>query len=199
MKIETAKFISARVHLKDLPETKLPEFAFIGRSNVGKSSLINYLTQNPKLAKTSSTPGKTQTINHFLINNQFYLVDLPGYGYANVPLNIKKQFEKMIQEYLLKRESLFCLFVLIDCRHHPLKVDLDFIHWAGVNQIPFCIVFTKSDKLSKNQLTDKINLYQKTLLNTWEDLPPIFITSAEKKVGADKILKFIENSLNAIA
>lgn len=195
MKIETAVFISSKVHLKDLPDTQLPEFAFIGRSNVGKSSLINYLTQQPKLAKTSSTPGKTQTINHFLINKKFYFVDLPGYGFAQVPATQRKQFEKMITDYLLNRQTLFCLFILIDSRHEPLKIDLDFIHWTGVNQIPFALVFTKCDKLSQSQLDTKIEHYRNTLLETWEELPPIFVTSSEKKKGAAEILNFIEQAM----
>jgi GTP-binding protein len=195
IKVESAKFISSKVELKDLPNTQLPEFAFIGRSNVGKSSLINYLTNQNKLAKTSSTPGKTQTINHYLINENFYFVDLPGYGYANVPLSVKKNFEKMIQNYLLHRETLYCLFLLIDIRHEPLKIDLDFIQWIGENQIPFCIIFTKSDKLSTSQIEKKIEIYKNQLLKTWEELPPIIITSAEKKIGGNEILSFIDQIL----
>ncbi len=198
MKIETAKFISSKVHLKDLPNSNLPEFAFIGRSNVGKSSLINYLTNQPKLAKTSSTPGKTQTINHYLINQTFYFVDLPGYGYAEVPLSIKKQFEKMIQDYLLKRETLACLFVLIDVRHEPLKLDLEFIQWVGENQIPFCLIFTKCDKLSQNQLDTKIQNYKNKLLETWEELPPFFLTSASKNMGGNELLVFMDKVLQEI-
>lgn len=192
MKISSAKLVSSKVDIKDLPNTQLPEFAFIGRSNVGKSSLINYLTNQPQLARTSSTPGKTQTINHYLINQKFYLVDLPGYGYAKVSEKQKKQFEKMIYDYLIKRETLYCLFVLIDARHEPLKIDLDFLYWVGTNQIPLAIVFTKIDKLSDNQLKKNIQNYQDKLLETWEYLPPIFITSSEKKKGAEEILEFIE-------
>ncbi len=198
MKIETAKFISSKVHLKDLPNTNLPEFAFIGRSNVGKSSLINYLTNQAKLAKTSSTPGKTQTINHYLINQNFYFVDLPGYGYAEVPLSIKKQFEKMIQDYLQKRDTLACLFVLIDVRHDPLKVDLEFIQWVGENQIPFCLIFTKCDKLSQSQLDTKIQNYKNKLLESWEELPPYFLTSADKKMGANELLAFMDKVIKEI-
>lgn len=198
MKINTAKFISSKVHLKDLPNTNFPEFAFIGRSNVGKSSLINYLTNQPKLAKTSSTPGKTQTINHYLINEAFYFVDLPGYGYADVPLSQKKQFEKMIHEYLLKRETLACLFILIDARNEPLKIDLEFIQWAGENQIPLSLVFTKCDKLSKSQLETKIENYKKKLLETWEELPNFFLTSAEKKMGGTELLTYINKVLTEI-
>jgi GTP-binding protein len=196
MKIENAKFISSKVKLEDLPKDNLPEFAFIGRSNVGKSSLINYLTHQPGLAKTSSTPGKTQTINHFLVNNSFYFVDLPGYGYANVPQKMLQSMEKMVKTYLLKRPNLFYLFILIDIRHKPLKIDLDFIQWAGEHQIPLGIVFTKVDKVSNQQMLQNIENYKKKLLETWEQLPNMFITSSEKKIGEKEILDFIQFSLN---
>lgn len=191
MKVTTATFISSYADVKKCPSPDKPEFAFIGRSNVGKSSLINMLTNNRKLAKTSVKPGKTQTINHFLINEDWYLVDLPGYGYASVSKSTREGFGKMIEEYTSKRENLDCLFILIDPRVEPQKIDLSFIGWAGQQGIPIAIVFTKADKLKKNELQKNIAAFQKALLREWEELPPMMVTSSEKKAGREDILEFI--------
>jgi GTP-binding protein len=198
MEINKAEFISSHSDVKKSPPAEKPEFAFIGRSNVGKSSLINMLTKQKKLAKISSTPGKTQTINHFLINESWYLVDLPGYGYAKASQEKRQGFGKMIEQYVLTRrdQNLHCLFVLIDARLEPQKIDLDFIHWSGGNDVPICLLFTKTDKLTKNQLAKNLALYKKTLLKTWEDLPPLIITSAVEKNGREEVLTFIENAMN---
>ncbi|RAV99109.1 ribosome biogenesis GTP-binding protein YihA/YsxC [Pseudochryseolinea flava] len=193
MKITTATFISSYADVKKCPAPDKPEFAFIGRSNVGKSSLINMLTNNRKLAKTSVKPGKTQTINHFLINEEWYLVDLPGYGYASVSKSTREGFGKMIEEYTTKRENLDCLFILIDPRVEPQKIDLSFIGWAGAQGIPIAIVFTKADKLKKNELQKNIAAFQRALLQTWEELPPMMITSSEQKAGREDILEFIDD------
>lgn len=198
MNIATAEFISSYADVQKCPPPDKPEFAFIGRSNVGKSSLINLLTNNKNLAKTSSTPGKTQTINHFLINKQWYLVDLPGYGYAKLSKSIKQGFGAIIENYILKRENLSCLFILIDCRLEPQKIDLSFINWAGGKGIPIGIIFTKSDKVSRNELAKNVKRFEKTLLEEWEELPPYFISSAEKKNGKEEILTFIEDTLTRI-
>lgn len=195
MNITRAEFISSHADVQKCPPSDKPEFAFIGRSNVGKSSLINMLAGNKKLAKTSSTPGKTQTINHFIINDSWYLVDLPGYGYAKASQDKRFGFGKIIEQYLLKRENVSCLFVLIDSRLEPQKIDLDFIQWSGSREIPVCLLFTKSDKLTKNQLNKNISRYKTTLLQHWEELPPIIITSATEKKGRDEVLSFIENAL----
>lgn len=195
MEITKAEFISSHANVEKCPPPKFPEFAFIGRSNVGKSSLINMLTVRRKLAKTSVKPGKTQTINHFLINDKWYMVDLPGYGYASVSKDTREGFGKMIEQYILKRETLFCLFILIDIRLEPQKIDLDFITWCGSKEIPICLTYTKSDKLTKNQLNKSIALYNSTLLTIWEDLPSIIITSAKEKTGRDELLLFIKNAL----
>lgn len=176
------------------PATDKPEYAFIGRSNVGKSSLINALTHSKELAKTSSTPGKTQLINHFLINEAWYLVDLPGYGYANVSQEKRMFFNQMIRQYFLHRKNLVCTFVLVDSRLAPQKIDLDFIRWMGEKELPFCIVFTKADKLGTQKLTQAVETYRQTLLTEWEELPPIFITSAEKRKGITELLSFIEET-----
>lgn len=191
MKVTTATFISSYADVKKCPSPDKPEFAFIGRSNVGKSSLINMLTNNRKLAKTSVKPGKTQTINHFLINEDWYLVDLPGYGYASVSKSTREGFGKMIEEYTTKRENLDCLFILIDPRVAPQKIDLSFIGWAGQQGIPIAVVFTKADKLKKNELQKNIAAFQKALLLEWEELPPMMVTSSEKKAGREDILEFI--------
>jgi GTP-binding protein len=195
MEINEATFISSHSTLAKCPTPDKPEFAFIGRSNVGKSSLINMLVQRKKLAKTSVKPGKTQTINHFLINQAWYLVDLPGYGYASVSKSLKEGFGKMIEEYILKRETLHCLFILIDARLEPQKIDLSFIQWAGEKEIPLCLVFTKTDKLSKPLLQKHKSLFERTLHQSWEDLPPLILTSAAEKIGRDELLAFIDNAL----
>ncbi|HEX6224397.1 MAG TPA: ribosome biogenesis GTP-binding protein YihA/YsxC [Chryseolinea sp.] len=192
MKILTAEFISSYADITKCPAPDKPEFAFIGRSNVGKSSLINMLTNSRKLAKTSVTPGKTQTINHFLINSSWYLVDLPGYGYASVSKSTRAGFGKMIENYVLHRENLTCLFVLIDSRLPPQAIDLDFIEWAGGKNIPLAILFTKIDKLKQNELQKNITNYQNTLLTRWEELPTMILTSAEKKNGKEEVLDLID-------
>jgi GTP-binding protein len=175
-----------------LPAGDFPEFAFIGRSNVGKSSLINMLCEHRDLAKTSSKPGKTQHIARFLIDGKWYLIDLPGYGYAKVSKSSREIFGQMIQAYLLEREIMFCVFVLIDSRLEPQKIDLEFMEWLGLSGIPFCIVFTKVDKLKPRDLEPNIEAYKTKLYENWEELPPIFISSAEDKRGRDEILSFIE-------
>ncbi len=193
MKIKTAEFIISNTNYKNCPEPKLPEYAFIGRSNVGKSTLINNLANKKNLAKTSSTPGKTQLINHFLVNNEWYMADLPGYGYAKTSKHLRARFHDMITKYLKKRDNLMCLFVLIDSRHPPQKIDQEFMQWLSENTIPFVIVFTKSDKLGKTKLAKNIEFYKKYMLVEWENLPQTFITSAEKKIGITEILNFIKN------
>lgn len=193
MKMRSAEFIISNTDVRKCPDEKLPEYAFIGRSNVGKSSLINMLTGNKKLAKTSGTPGKTQLINHFIINTNWFLVDLPGYGYAKVSKNLRQKFQSFIQDYFLKRQQLVCTFVLVDSRHEPQKIDLDFMEFLGENGIPFCIIFTKTDKLKKNIISKNIATYKKIMLNTWEEMPQYFITSATDKIGRDEVLSFIDN------
>ncbi|MCX6180368.1 MAG: ribosome biogenesis GTP-binding protein YihA/YsxC [Bacteroidetes bacterium] len=194
MIIHSAEFSVSNSEVALCPVTSLPEYAFIGRSNVGKSSLINALTNRKSLAKTSGTPGKTQLINHFLINEKWYITDLPGYGYAKVSKGIKSGWEKMISDYLLQRKNLLYTFVLVDSRHAPQKIDIEFINWLGENQVPFCIVFTKSDKLTKAKAKKNIDDYRTSLLDYWEELPFSFVTSAEKKEGMNEILDFIEQS-----
>lgn len=196
MKITSAEFISSYADVRKCPPPDKPEFAFIGRSNVGKSSLINMLTLTKKLAKTSVTPGKTQTINHFLINKAWYLVDLPGYGYASVSKSTRAGFGKMIEEYVLKRENLSCLFILIDPRVKPQKNDMSFISWAGAQGVPIAILYTKADKLSRGDLQKNIRQFEKAMLQEWEELPPQITTSSEKKTGRDEILTFIETALD---
>lgn len=191
MIIKTAEFLKSSSKWQECPEPTLPEYAFIGRSNVGKSSLINGMLNHKDLAKTSQTPGKTQLINHFLINENWYLTDLPGYGYARVSKSMRKDFEKLITNYILNRKNLVNLFVLVDSRHTPQKIDLEFIGWCGENGVPFSIVFTKADKLKPNAAIDNVENYKKELLETWEELPEIFLTSAEKRTGTDDILKLI--------
>ncbi len=195
MPILTATFVKSSPEHKQCPNMDKPEYAFIGRSNVGKSSLINALTNNRKLAKTSGTPGKTQLINHFLINDQWYLVDLPGYGYAKISKVMRAGLEKMIMEYLLKRLNLINTFILVDSRHAPQKLDIELFEKYGANQLPFTIIFTKVDKLTKNQLEKNISAYKKKLQEQWEELPPIIISSAVDKRGLEQLLKSIENSL----
>lgn len=194
MQIKSAVFVKSSSDVKGCPKPNLPEFAFIGRSNVGKSSLINMLLQKKDLAKTSATPGKTQLINHFLVNDLLYIVDLPGYGYAKVSKSIKKGFDKMISDYLLKRESLMCTFVLVDIRHEPQPIDIDFINFLGENEIPLAIIFTKSDKLKKGEISRNIEFYKRELSTYWDELPTLFITSSEKKTGREELMYFIEES-----
>jgi GTP-binding protein len=195
MEITQAEFVSSHADVKKCPPPDKQEFAFIGRSNVGKSSLINMLANKRKLAKTSVKPGKTQTINHFIMNDSWYLVDLPGYGYASVSRDKRYEFGKMIEQYILNRENLHCLFILLDSRLEPQKIDLDFIQWAGSKEIPICLLFTKSDKLTKNQLNKNFKGYQAALLKSWDELPPMFITSATEKKGKAELLTFIGNAL----
>jgi len=173
------------------PKDNKPEYAFIGRSNVGKSSLINMLTNNRKLAKTSSTPGKTLLINHFIINREWYLVDLPGYGYAKRSKKEVDKLDQMIRGYILQRQQLVNVFVLVDIRLEPQKIDLEFMEWLGLSSIPFSIVFTKADKLTPNKCRQAVETYKKTLSETWEEMPPMFVTSAEKKDGRDDVLDYI--------
>ena len=200
MKIKSVSFVKSSQKWQGCPEPNLPEYAFIGRSNVGKSSLINALMNQKDLAKTSQTPGKTQLINHFLVNEEWYLTDLPGYGYARVSKSQRKDFEKLITNYILNRENLVHLFVLVDIRHLPQKIDLEFIEWCGENQISFSIIFTKSDKMKTQAAAEKsVAEYKKILLETWEELPNIFVTSAEKKLGGEQILDFIEETNNIIS
>ena len=190
--IHTAQYIISSPDVNDCPNSQMPEYAFIGRSNVGKSSLINMLCHNPKLAKTSQKPGKTLLINHFLINEKWHLVDLPGYGYAQTGQKQRDALRQMIERYCLLREQLVNLFVLIDSRHKPQKIDLEFMEWLGENGIPFSIVFTKADKLSKLRLNENVETYKNTLLESWEELPPIFVTSSEKKIGGEQLTAYIE-------
>ncbi|MCL1943856.1 MAG: ribosome biogenesis GTP-binding protein YihA/YsxC [Candidatus Azobacteroides sp.] len=192
MEIKTAEFVISNTDVKKCPGDGRPEYAFIGRSNVGKSSLINTLTNHKSLALTSSTPGKTQLINHFLINNEWYLVDLPGYGFAQRGKAGRESIRKIIDHYILYRDTLTCLFLLIDCRHEPRQIDLEFIEFLGENGIPFCIVFTKTDKISKSKLALNTTDYKNKLLETWEELPPVFFTSSLKKEGKEDILDYID-------
>ena len=197
MNITSATFRCSSQKLSQCPADNRHEFAFIGRSNVGKSSLINMLTDSPSLAKVSSTPGKTKLINHFLINGNWYLVDLPGYGYARVSKSERREFSKLILDYVLERKQMHFLFVLVDSRLEPQKIDLDFINLLGEHGIPFRIVFTKCDKLSSHQAESNIARYRRTLLQSWEELPPMFRTSSEKRQGREAILDFIGNCLTA--
>lgn len=192
MQIKTAEFVISSARVDQCPQSPFPEYAFIGRSNVGKSSLINMLTNHSKLAKTSATPGKTLLINHFLVNKQWYLVDLPGYGFARRSKTETENLRKMITGYILMREQMANLFLLIDSRHKPQKNDLDFIEFLGNNEIPFSIVFTKADKLSRSSLNLNVKRYLQVLEEQWEVLPPYFVTSAESKLGKEDILDYIE-------
>ena len=194
MEITAAEFIISNTQVSKCPTPDKPEFAFIGRSNVGKSSLINMLTQRKNLAKTSSTPGKTQTINHFLINQKWYLVDLPGYGYATVSKTTKEGWSQMITSYFNQRENVYCTFILIDSRLEPQKKDIDFINWLGGLGIPIALVLTKIDKIKQSELARSKKNFENRLLQDWEELPPIFITSAEKRTGRDHLLDFIEQA-----
>lgn len=193
MEIKEAQFVISNSDVKRCPKPDRPEYAFIGRSNVGKSSLINMMTNKKSLAKTSGKPGKTRLINHFIINNEWYLVDLPGYGYASVPLAERKKWEKFLRTYILERENLYCLFVLVDARHEPQPVDLEFMEWLGVSQVPFSIVFTKADKLKPSELENNLRVYRGKMLEQWEELPEIFVTSSETGEGRSEILGYIEN------
>ena len=208
MIIKTAEYLISSAKVEQCPQAGYPEYAFIGRSNVGKSSLINMLADNNKLAKTSATPGKTILINHFLINKAqggkmpakpedqpWYLVDLPGYGYAKRGKKAQEEFEHMISSYILEREQMTLLFLLIDVRHEPQRIDLEFIEWLGENGVPFSIIFTKADKLTKTALASNIAAYKQRLLQEWEELPPLFITSSENGQGREEVLQYI-NSIN---
>jgi GTP-binding protein len=193
MKINTAEFIISNSEVSKCPKEPLPEYAFIGRSNVGKSSLINMLTNHKNLAKTSGKPGKTQLINHFKINGNWFLVDLPGYGYAKVSKKTKETFQQFITDYFEKREQLVCAFVLIDIRLEAQKIDLEFITYLGETEVPFCIIFTKADKISRGKVEQHIAAYRKQLLaNNWEEMPPHFITSSTEGTGREKLLEYIE-------
>ena len=192
MVITSAEFIISNSRVEKCPTTGLPEYAFIGRSNVGKSSLINMLTGRKGLAMTSQKPGKTQLINHFLINRDWYLVDLPGYGYARLSRDGRDGLRRMIEDYILERTELVCLCVLLDSRLEPQRIDLEFIEWLGEEGIPFALVFTKADKLSRGKLAANIAAYKERLLQQWEELPPLFITSAEARLGRDELLSYID-------
>lgn len=192
MEIKSAEFIISNTDYLKCPDSKLPEYAFIGRSNVGKSSLINMLCNRKDLAMTSSKPGKTLLINHFLINNNWHLVDLPGYGYATTGKKMREQLQEIIESYILNREQLTCLFLLVDSRHEPQKIDLEFMEWLGENGVPFAIVFTKTDKMSAVRAKESLKSYQVKLMEHWEELPPIFATSSEKQVGRNELLGYIE-------
>ncbi|MBP5572620.1 MAG: YihA family ribosome biogenesis GTP-binding protein [Bacteroidales bacterium] len=192
MIIKDARFISSNNRFEKLPKDNKPEYAFIGRSNVGKSSLINALVQRKGLAKTSSTPGKTIAINHFLVNDQWYLVDLPGYGYAQRSKKSREEWRVMLANYISRRRNLLYTFVLVDARIEPQNSDLGFMEWLGENGIPFCIVFTKADKLSNAELQSNVEAYKKRLMEDWEELPPLFITSSETKQGREELLDFID-------
>ncbi|NRB60149.1 MAG: YihA family ribosome biogenesis GTP-binding protein [Winogradskyella sp.] len=199
MKIKSAEFVMSNSDVAKCPKNTIPEYAFIGRSNVGKSSLINMLTNRKSLAKTSGKPGKTQLINHFIINNNWFLVDLPGYGYARVSKTSKKTFQKFITNYFEQRKQLVSAFVLVDIRHQPQPIDLDFMMYLGENGIPFGIIFTKADKLKPKAIEKHVDDYCNVLLETWEELPPYFITSSSKKIGQDDVLDFIEATNEEIA
>ncbi len=192
MVIRTAKFVASYPNVQKCPKTDLPEYAFIGRSNVGKSSLINMLTCTKALARVSQTPGKTQLINYYLINGEWHLVDLPGYGYAKVSKGEREKFSDIILNYILKRENLHLLFVLIDSRLEPQDIDIQFINWLGENQVPFALVFTKTDKVSSTVLSDNMEQFRKVMMETWEELPPIFTTSCVTRTGREDILNYIE-------
>lgn len=193
MNIKSAKFVTSSPRADMCPDTSEPEYAFIGRSNVGKSSLINMLTKHNKLAMTSSTPGKTMLVNHFLINDEWYIVDLPGYGYAQRGKREMEKLKNLITHYVLERQQLTCLFLLIDIRHEPQKKDLDFIHFLGENEVPFAIVFTKADKISRQTINKQTKAYLNQLKQQWDELPKYFVTSASNGMGREDILSYIEN------
>ncbi|MBO5806897.1 MAG: YihA family ribosome biogenesis GTP-binding protein [Bacteroidaceae bacterium] len=193
--IKNARFVISNTDVRKCPQDGKPEYAFIGRSNVGKSSLINMLTGRNKLAMTSSMPGKTLLINHFIVNDEWYLVDLPGYGYAKRSKAQNEQLQHIISDYILDREQMTLLFVLIDSRHEPQKIDMEFFRWLGENGVPFSIVFTKADKLTRTALATNVEAYKNTLLEEWEELPPLFVTSSETSLGRDELLQYI-NEIN---
>lgn len=193
MEIKSAEFVISNTDIRKCPEGTRPEYAFIGRSNVGKSSLINMLTARKGLAMTSQKPGKTLLINHFLINKEWFLVDLPGYGFAQRGKEGRENIRRIIESYVLQRPQLTCLFVLLDCRHEPQKIDLEFMEWLGENEVPFAIIFTKIDKISRGRLTENLNKYKEHLLETWEELPPILLSSSETKDGREEILDYIQS------
>jgi GTP-binding protein len=196
MRVKSASFVVSNAKVSDCPKSSLPEFAFIGRSNVGKSSLINMLTDRKQLAKTSGKPGKTQLINHFLINKNWHLVDLPGYGYARVSKITKKEFQSYITSYFLERKQLINAFVLIDIRHEPQAIDMEFMEWMGTQQIPFSIIFTKADKLSENKIDATVSAYLNTMLEgVWAETPPHFITSATSNKGKEEVLAYVGSLL----
>jgi len=193
MKINSAQFVISNQEVKKCPTNRLPEYAFIGRSNVGKSSLINMITDHKSLAKTSGRPGKTQLINHFIINKNWYLVDLPGYGYARVSKSSRSKFQKFITNYFEQREQLVSAFVLVDVRHEPQPIDMEFMEYLGESSIPFSIIFTKADKLKPNALERNVELYKKRMLDgLWEEMPPYFVTSSSNKMGRDEVLEYID-------
>lgn len=198
MQIRTAEYLMSNDDYRKCPKPDKPEFAFIGRSNVGKSSLINMLTSNSKLAKTSASPGKTQKINHFVINNTWYLVDLPGYGYAKVSKAQRTVFKNMIDGYILNRQNLVNLFVLVDSRLEPQNIDVEFINWLGASRVPFTIIFTKADKIGTNVLKAKVDAYKEHLSQTWENLPDMLVSSAVSKMGQEEILDYIQNIINQL-
>ena len=198
MLIKSAEFVVSNSRVEKCPTTGLPEYAFIGRSNVGKSSLINMLTGRKGLAMTSQKPGKTQLINHFIINKEWHLVDLPGYGYARLSKDGRDGLRRMIEDYVLERRELVCLFVLLDARLEPQQIDLEFIEWLGEESVPFALVFTKADKLSKGKLSANISAYKDRLLEAWEELPPLFITSSEERTGREELLNYIEGINNTL-
>ncbi|MBO4613697.1 MAG: YihA family ribosome biogenesis GTP-binding protein [Bacteroidales bacterium] len=198
MLIKSAEYLMSNDDYRRCPKPDKPEFAFIGRSNVGKSSLINMLTSNSKLAKTSASPGKTQKINHFVINGSWYLVDLPGYGYAKVSKAQRAVFKNMIDGYILNRQNLVNLFVLVDCRLEPQAIDVEFINWLGASRVPFTIIFTKADKIGVNVLAAKVEAYKQHLLQMWESLPDMLVSSAVSKQGQEEILDYIQNIINQL-
>jgi len=191
--IKQGRFLISNTDVKKCPAADRPEYAFIGRSNVGKSSLINMLVGQNSLAKVSVRPGKTQLINHFIVDESWYLVDLPGYGYAKISISVKEKFQQLISNYILNRENLYCLFVLIDVRHSPQKIDIEFITWLGENHIPFAIIFTKADKLGKVTVAQNVGAYSQELKKLWEELPSILVSSSLDGTGRDEIISFIEN------